>query len=236
MNEKIFENVRKITEKVAEAAIAAGRNPDEINILAASKYTDRSGIETIINAGIKMIGENRVQDAIHKFCSKDDGSQKDIHEVFPECRIHMIGMLQTNKINHALKVFDMIETVDRISLAENLEKRLSSILPVLVEVKLTDEETKTGCPESELNNLCEYIWRECPHIALEGFMGMGPWDPDPEVARPFYRKLKSLFEAYRAKAPNPSIFKTVSMGMSADFHIAIEEGATLVRIGRALFE
>ncbi len=239
MNVNIAENVERIREAVASAAREAGRNPDEIQILAAAKYTDRAGVEEILGAGISLIGENRVQDAGKKLGAKDDGSQKDIHDDFPRCRLHMIGHLQTNKINQALRLFDLIETVDRTHLAEALEKRLAPqnrTLPALAEVKLTGETTKTGCEPDDLPALLDFIWTNCPHVELRGLMGMGPWDPDAEVARPFYRELKSLFDRVLPSAPDSSLFDTISMGMSADFHVAIQEGATLVRIGRALFE
>jgi PLP dependent protein len=233
MAEKIETNVNSVLERVRVASVEAGRDPSEINVLAASKYTDRAGVEALLRAGINLIGENRVQDAISKLGATDDGSQADIHGLFPHCRIHMIGHLQTNKVNSALKLFDLIETVDGIPLAEALEKRLDRILPVLIEVKLTSEESKTGCFQKELPKLIEYILSQCPHLMLSGFMGMGPWDPDPETARPFYRELKRLFDKYGSQIDG---FKTLSMGMSGDFHVAIQEGATLIRIGRAFFE
>jgi len=236
---KIAENVARIVERVGDACRQAGRDPSEVKILAAAKYTDRVGVEELIRAGIFMIGENRVQDAVAKLCADDRTGQVDIHNAFPHVKIHFIGHLQTNKINHALKLFDVIETVDRISLADQLEKRLAEqnrILPVLLEVKLTEEDTKTGCPESEIPNLLDHIRTNCQHLELKGFMGMGPWNPDPEVARPYYKKLRECFERFSHHAPVKGIFDTVSMGMSADFHVAIQEGATVVRIGRALFE
>jgi len=229
----IKDNIERINEQVANACREAGRDPSEVTILAAAKYTDRAGVEEILAAGINLIGENRVQDALAKL------GEPDIHKTFPSAALHFIGHLQKNKINHALSLFDLIETVDRISLADHLEKRLiepNRILPILVEAKLTDEESKTGCSESDLDDLLTHIWSNCPHLELRGFMGMGPWDPDPEVARPFYRKLKEFFDKLSPSAPDPAIFRTISMGMSADFHIAIQEGATVVRIGRAIFD
>jgi hypothetical protein len=239
MNASIEANVRRIREAVAKAASDAGRDPDDISILAAAKYTDRAGVEALLNAGIRLIGENRVQDARNKLGESEDGSQRDIHEFFPDCRVHMIGHLQSNKVNHALKIFDMVETVDRVSLADALQKRLgpdNRVFPVLIEVKLTSEDTKTGCAPDDLPSLLNYLHASCPNLQVKGLMGMGPWDPDPEVARPFYRALKSAFDSLKSSAPDPGLFATLSMGMSADFHVAIQEGATLVRIGRALFE
>lgn len=239
MTENIPANVERILEAVAQAASDAGRSPDEIQILAAAKYTDRAGVETLLSSGISLIGENRVQDARKKLGEDESGGQADIHDPFPQCRLHMIGHLQSNKVNHALRLFDTIETVDRESLADALEKRLKPldrIFPVLVEVKLTGETTKTGCEPSDLPALLDHIRTGCPHLAVQGLMGMGPWDPDAEVARPYYRELRTLFDRHKGSAPDPSVFNTVSMGMSADFHVAVQEGATLVRIGRALFE
>jgi len=236
MQDKITENVSRIREAVASATVAAGRQPSEVSILAATKYTDRAGVESLLGAGIELIGENRVQDASRKLCESPDGAQRDIRADFPDCRVHMIGHLQANKINQALRVFDLIETVDSVPLAEAIEKRLDRILPVLIEVRLTGEKSKSGCSLDELPVLLDCIWTGCPHLAIKGMMGMGPWDPDPEVARPFYRELKGVFDKYRSEAPVPDDFSVVSMGMSADFHVAIQEGATLVRIGRAFFE
>jgi pyridoxal phosphate enzyme (YggS family) len=233
MTGKISDNVMKVREAVEAAARASGRNLSEIGIMAATKYTDRAGVEELLRSGIALIGENRVQDAVSKLAESGDGSQKDIHADFPQCKVHMIGQLQTNKVNAALKLFDLVETVDRISLADALEKRLDRILPVLVEVKLTGEESKTGCPQDEIPALIEHIQKNCSHLSLRGFMGMGPWDPDPETARPFYRELKGLFDKY---GPQIDGFDTLSMGMSGDFEVAIQEGATLIRIGRAFFE
>jgi hypothetical protein len=236
MSPDIAQNTARVIAAVREAAEDSGRDPSEVGILAATKYTDRAGVEAIIRAGIPLIGENRVQDAMEKLGANEDGSRKDIHQDFPECRVHLIGHLQTNKVNQALRLFDLVETVDRIALAEALEKRVDRILPVLVEVKLTSEDSKTGCLQDDLKGLLGYIINECPHLELRGLMGMGPFDENPEVARPYYRRLRELFEASREGLPNPEGFRVVSMGMSADFRVAIQEGATLVRIGRALFE
>lgn len=234
--DKIEQNVIDIRAKVVRAAADSGRDPESVQIMAATKYTDRAGVEALLRAGITLIGENRVQDALDKLLASE--KQPDIKAEFPNCHVHLIGALQTNKINQALKLFDLIETVDRIPLAEALEKRIDedSILPVLIEVHLTEEESKTGVEVEKLPELIDYISCNCPHLHLRGFMGMGPFDPDPEVSRPYYRRLHTLFELYRPSVLDPSIFTILSMGMSADFHIAIQEGATLVRIGRALFE
>jgi PLP dependent protein len=232
----IADNAKKIMEHVVSAAVDAGREPSDISVLAATKYTDRAGVETLMNAGIMLIGENRVQDAIAKLTETHE--HPDIHKSFPGCHVHMIGSLQANKINQALKLFDLVETVDRPALAEALEKRIDRdrVLPVLIEVHLTEEESKTGSPVENLPELIDYVACKCPHLSLRGLMGMGPWDPDPETARPYYRRLHALFDLYRAESSDPENFNILSMGMSADFHVAIQEGATVVRIGRALFE
>jgi len=235
----IGDNVARIREEVAQAAIDCGRDSSAVRVLAATKYTDRAGVAELAGAGMTLFGENRVRDASAKYGPSAEDVADSIRDLFPDCRLHFIGYLQRNKINQALRLFDLVETVDRISLADGLEKRLAAddrVFPVLVEVKLTGEETKTGCPTDDLPALLDHLWGQCLHLAVRGLMGMGPWDPDPEVARPFYRRLKELFESNRPNAPDRSQFDTLSMGMSADFQVAIEEGATLVRIGRAFFE
>ena len=235
----IAENAGKIRKAVSKAAVDAGRSPDEIRILAATKYTDRSGVEELVRSGIAIIGENRVQDAMKKLGASDDGSQSNIHSVYPETEIHMIGHLQKNKVNQALELFDTLDALDSIILADALEKRLASrdrILPVLIEIKLTGEQAKSGIFEGEVPALIDHVFSNCPHISVRGVMGMGPWDPNPETARPYYRKLKSIFDSIGKNIGGIETFDTISMGMSADFHVAIQEGATIVRIGRALFE
>ena len=234
----IADNTERIIEQVAKACRDAGRDPSEVKILAAAKYTDRAGAAEILSSGIGIIGENRIQDALAKHCADEKTGQVDIHEEFPAVKVHYIGHLQKNKINHALKLFDLIETIDTMKLADALEKRPAErdrVMPVLIEVKLTREESKTGCPEPDLEDLIGHIGGNCPHLEVEGLMGMGPWDPEPETSRPFYKKLGEIFARIKNTTQSDK-FDTVSMGMSADFHIAIQEGATVVRIGRAIFE
>jgi len=239
MYEQIKENVERIMGRVEVAANAAGREPSEIQVLAATKYTDRAGVIELVKSGIKLIGENRVQDAAAKLGADEESGQVNIHDEYPDLKVHMIGHLQKNKINMGMELFDLVETVDSIKLADAINKRVSPpgrVLPVLMEVKLTGEETKTGCDISGVGKLAGHIWENCPNLELRGVMGMGPWDPDAETARPYYKNLMEVYECHREQAPDPELFKTISMGMSADFEVAIEEGATLVRIGRALFD
>ncbi|HEX9745906.1 MAG TPA: YggS family pyridoxal phosphate-dependent enzyme [bacterium] len=236
MSGKITRNVNRILEMVADAATQAGREPSEVSVLAATKYTDRQGVMEVINAGITIIGENRVQDARGKLGNR--GEADDIRREIPGSEFHMIGHLQSNKANHALKIFDHIDTIDRITIAEALEKRLASdnrILPCTIEIGLTGEESKTGVSRKDLPALFDYVIGDCPHLDLRGFTGMGPLDPDPEAGRPTYRELRKIYEGYMEQVPDRDKFAILSMGMSADYHVAIQEGATLVRIGRALF-
>jgi len=200
----------------------AGRDPEQVKLIAVSKVFPAEAIRAAYEAGLRDFGENYVQEFEHK--SMELGNL--IGATF-----HLIGHLQTNKARRAVQLFDVIQTVDSERLAQRLEQAAATLKPggkleVMIEVKLSGEPSKSGAPPEELDRLVEVL-RTCPHLKLTGLMTMPPFSDDPEAARPYFRRLRALAEAY--KLPH------LSMGMSQDFEVAVEEGATHVRIGTALF-
>jgi len=222
---EIARNVEEIKKKVVEACGRAGRDPQEVKVLAASKTRTPSEIREAFKAGIELFGENRVQEARDKIPA--------LKELPVEW--HLIGHLQTNKVKYAVKLFDVIETVDRKKLVDELEKRLSQlgkVMRVFIEVKLSPEETKHGCSPEEVESLARYVLAK-EHLKLEGLMTVPPYLENPEDVRPYFRKLREIRDSLQDKLGIP--LPHLSMGMSHDFEVAIEEGATIVRIGTAIF-
>ena len=222
----IKERFSLIKEKVIEACKRAGRDPGEVKILGASKKQTVEKIRAAYEAGLRLIGENYVQEAREK------------REALSDLALewHLIGPLQTNKAKQAVKIFDLIETVDRPSVAKELAKRAEKLgrkLPVFIEVNVGGEETKAGVAPEELFSLAELVI-SLPALELQGLMTLPPYREDPEEVRPFFAKLRGLLEELKERFPEAPLFE-LSMGMSHDFEVAIEEGATIVRVGTALF-
>ena len=221
----VRENVQKIKERIERACERAGRDPGEVSILAASKTRTPEEIREVFEAGIRLFGENRVQEARDKIPLLSDLS----------IEWHMIGHLQRNKVKYAVNLFDVVESLDSKELADELEKRLSKLgkkMRVFIEVKLSPEETKHGCSPEEALELAKYVL-SLEHLKLEGLMTVPPYFEDLELVRPYFRKLReirdNLEDALGVNLPH------LSMGMSHDFEVAVEEGATIVRIGTAIF-
>ncbi len=220
---QIKENLLKVMERIEEAARRSGRNPGEIRLVAVSKTVEPARIREAIDAGASILGENYVQEA-----------QKKIEELGRTVVWHFIGHLQSNKARHAIRLFDMIHSLDNIPLAEELNRRAEQadrVINVLIEVNLSGEGTKFGTDEGKVSNLAERIL-QLKHLSLGGLMTMPPYFDSPEMSRPYYVKLRELKERL-AKGGVP--MKELSMGMSNDLEIAIEEGATYVRVGTAIF-
>ncbi|TCK06466.1 YggS family pyridoxal phosphate-dependent enzyme [Phorcysia thermohydrogeniphila] len=221
----IARNVEEIRKRIVNACERAGRNPEGVQILAATKTRTPEEIKEAFEAGIRLFGENRVQEARDKI---------PVLKELP-AEWHMIGHLQTNKVKYAVKLFDVIETVDRQKLVDELEKRLSQlgkVMRVFIEVKLSPEETKHGCSPEEVEPLARYILGK-EHLKLEGLMTVPPYLDDPEDVRPYFKKLREIRDRLQDSLGVP--LPQLSMGMSHDFEVAIEEGATIVRIGTAIF-
>ncbi|MBE0480948.1 MAG: YggS family pyridoxal phosphate-dependent enzyme [Dehalococcoidia bacterium] len=213
----IDQNIRETRQRIAKACERAGRSPEEITLVAVSKTVDAGMIEAAYRAGITDFGENRVQDALIKV--------EQLRSLRPGLKWHMVGHLQTNKARTAASNFDIIHSVDSLRLAETLN-RCAGKIQAFVQVNIALEDTKGGFPVSELDGAIKHI-TSLPNIEVKGLMTIAPLASDAEQVRPYFRELKRIGDALGLKG--------LSMGMTDDFEVAIEEGATCVRIGRAIF-
>lgn len=215
--------LEQIQEILANAAKKAGRDPAEVELLAVSKTQPVEAIQEAMRAGITKFGENKVQEARGKIESLGRGVW------------HLIGHLQSNKARDAVRLFDSIDSVDRLDLAEELNLRadaLGKTQNVLLQVNIAGESTKFGCAPDAANALAEAI-NALPHLALGGLMTIAPYSPDPEKSRPHFAGLRELRD--KLEKETGLHLPTLSMGMSGDFAVAVEEGSTCVRVGTALF-
>ena len=219
----IKENLLKVMERIERAARRGGRDPKEIRLVAVSKTVEAARIKEAIEAGVSILGENYVQEA-----------QKKIEEIGRPVAWHFIGHLQSNKAKYAVRIFDMIHSIDSLTLAEELNRRaeqVGQVAKVMIEVNISGEATKFGTDEDRVMNIAKGILN-LSHLSLGGLMTMPPYFDSPEMSRPYYIKLRELKEKM-IKEGIP--MKGLSMGMSNDFEVAIEEGATYVRVGTAIF-
>ena len=222
----IKERLREVEGRIEKAALKAGRSPDAVQLVAVSKTVDLDRIQEGITAGIKTLGENRVQEAEGKIAA-----------LGRSVSWHLIGHLQTNKAKPAVSLFDLIHSVDSLHLAEALQRQAVAqgrVVPILVEVNLAEEESKSGVHPESLEPLLRSV-SSMSQLQTLGLTAVPPFLEEPEQVRPYFRRLRELAEEM-AKAQIKNIeMKHLSMGMSHDFEVAIEEGATLVRIGTAIF-
>jgi pyridoxal phosphate enzyme (YggS family) len=208
-------NLGRVQEAVARACARAGRSPDHVLLIAVSKTMDVERVRLAIEAGVAALGENRVQEAKEK-----------IGRLGHPVPWHLIGSLQTNKARDAARLFDWIHSVDRLELAQELSRRTSRKLNILLQVNLGEEPQKGGVAPAECKRLCEAV-AGLPGLAVRGLMAIPPVAPSAEATRPHFRRLRELRDELG--------LEHCSMGMSADFEVAIEEGATMVRVGTAIF-
>ena len=230
----VKENLLRVMEGIEKAARKAERDAKEVKLVAVSKTVEVARIKEAIEAGVTILGENYVQEAQKKIeeigkpaCTERFGDGKPVSW-------HFIGHLQSNKAKYAVRLFDMIHSLDGIPLAEELNRRAEQtgqVIKAMIEVNLSKEATKFGTDEEMLWNLARRI-QDLKHLSLEGLMTMPPYFDSPEMSRPYYVALRELRERM-TKEGIP--LRELSMGMSNDFEIAIEEGATFVRIGTAIF-
>lgn len=221
----IASRLEKVRERVQEAAIRAGRNPEEITLIAVTKGVEVARIEEALELGIQDIGENRVQEAEAK-----------LPQIERPCRRHLIGTLQRNKVPKALEHFDLIHSVDRVSLIERIAQRAGDqrIVDILLQVNVSGEASKHGVAPNELEALAEAAAQHA-NVRVLGLMTMAPFFDDPELTRPTFAGLRELgMRLNELRLPNVRC-DILSMGMSGDFEVAIEEGATHVRVGSAIF-
>jgi len=220
MGSVFIDNLEKIRYRMTAAAARTNRDGMLIGLVVVTKYAALEDVRAALTSGlVQEVGENRVQDAEKK--------RKELGELAGKVRWRLIGHLQTNKAKKAVEVFDAVDSVDsgKVATALNAAWNKKGKLPVLIQVKLTDRETQAGCTPAELPGLIEAV-RKLPNLELNGLMGIAP--QGPEAARPAFRKLKEMRDKHLPSGK-------LSMGMSQDFEIAIEEGADLVRIGTQIF-
>lgn len=215
----------RVRERVAAAAHRSGRDPGDVVLIAVTKYHGAEIADAIVQAGVHDIGENRLQVAKPKFASMTTKPTR-----------HFIGPLQTNKVKQVLELFDVVHSVDRIELALEINKRAAQLgrnVPCFAQVNVSGEASKGGFEPNDLPGALEEIAAQCPNIVVRGLMTMAPESANPDNARPHFARLRQLLEQARKAGHD---ICSLSMGMSGDFEVAIEEGATHVRIGSALYE
>ncbi len=226
----VAENIARIRERVARAAGRAGVSADSITLMAVSKTVEPERIRQAYEAGLRVFGENRVQEFAEKAPAFTG---------LADAHWHLIGHLQSNKAKKAVELFQSVDSVDSLRLAEKLNQsagQMNRTLPILIEIKIGDEESKSGIPadSAELDDLLKSI-TSLEHLQVRGLMTVPPFTEDPEGARPYFRRLRELRDAIAARGLPRIGMETLSMGMSHDFEVAIEEGSTCVRVGSSIF-
>jgi hypothetical protein len=219
-------NIAQIREQIANTCRKCGRDPGEVRLVAVSKKKPAEDIEAAVTAGQKLFGESYVQECVAKF-----------DEVKADAEWHFIGALQSNKVKYLRGKVAMIHSVDRLSLAQEIDRQWgkdNDCVDILLQVNLGEETTKSGTTAKELIELVHQV-AKLGHLRIMGLMALPPWGADPEEVRPYFRQLRELsLQVDALKLPNVSM-QELSMGMSHDYEVAIEEGATLIRVGTAIF-
>ena len=226
--EDLRQRLQQVRERIAEAAVRTHRQPSEVTLVAVSKTHPAEMIREAIAAGATDLGENRVQEADAKIAEVGRRS----------ARWHLIGHLQSNKARRAVELFDVIHSVDSVALAQRLDRVCAEVdreeLPVMIQIDLGKEATKSGAAESELPEIVDAI-KQSRIVRLQGLMTLPPYFDDPEQARPFFRRLRELRDKLSVRGAFGNAVGELSMGMTHDYEVAIEEGATVVRVGTAIF-
>lgn len=222
----IRSNIESVTQRISSAAVKVGRDPSEVLLLAISKTMPLQPIREAFGSGQLHFGENRVQEAREK-----------IPELPEEIVWHMVGHLQTNKAKYCPDLFKWIHSVDSVSLAREIAKRYrekEKVCKALVQVSVSGEEAKFGCNPEETKKILSVLLEE-DGVVPAGLMTMPPFDLDPETARPYFRTLRELRDALVSDGFPEENLRELSMGMTGDFEVAVQEGATIVRVGTAIF-
>jgi len=228
MTDRLRENIANVRERIRSAAVRADRDPADVKLVAVTKTHPASVLQAALDGGLTVFGENKVQEA--------EGKINELGRSAAEW--HLIGHLQSNKARKAVQLFDVIHSVDSIELAERLERiceeEARDQMPVLVQVDLAHEETKSGIDVRDLPGLAEYF-KQCRRLRFDGLMVLPPFFNELEATRPYFKQLSELRDEMREHGAFASGKGELSMGMSHDFEVAIEEGATIVRVGTAIF-
>ncbi len=222
----IAENLEQVRANIRRACEAAGRDPEEVTLIAVSKTKPVPDLQEAYRAGSRVFGENKVQEILDKY----DRLPKDV-------QWHMIGHLQRNKVKYIVDKVAMIHSVDSLRLAETIEQEAAKrgvTVPVLIEVNVAEEESKFGVKMNEVAALLEAVSR-FPHIKAEGLMTIAPFVENAEENRPVFRQLKKLSVDINRKNINNVNMNVLSMGMTGDYQVAVQEGATMVRVGTGIF-
>jgi pyridoxal phosphate enzyme (YggS family) len=225
----IAANLARVQQEMAGACARAGRSESDVALMAVSKMHSAAAIAEAYAAGVRLFGENKVQEWDAKIAALPE-------KVLHTARFHLIGHLQSNKSARAAAIFAAIDTVDSVKIAERLNAAAAALgrtLPVLIEVKLSSEESKHGIAPDAVSEIL-HAAAALPALQLRGLMAVPPFFDDPEDARPYFKQLRELRDSLNAVHPRTQLTE-LSMGMSHDFAVAIEEGSTCVRIGTALF-
>jgi pyridoxal phosphate enzyme (YggS family) len=223
----IKQNIENIRERIEKAAARAGRNTSEIDFVAVTKTQPYDAINAVIENGIKIIAENRVQELTEKIP----------HVNLNGASVHLIGHLQTNKMKYIVNKVDMIQSLDSINLAREIDiqsKAAGKTFNTLIEVNIAEEQSKTGIKITEVYNFLEQL-ETFDNIKVCGLMCIPPFDNNIDKIRPYFEQMRKLFIDIRKKKSDNSNINILSMGMSSDFEVAIEEGSNMVRIGTAIF-
>jgi pyridoxal phosphate enzyme (YggS family) len=222
----ILENIKEVQQNIQKACEKAGRNPEEVTLIAVSKTKPYTMIEEALKSGVLDYGENKVQEMCEKF------------EILPkDIRWHMIGHLQRNKVKYLVGKASLIHSVDSIRLAEQIEKeyaKADEIANILIEVNMAEEESKFGITANETEELIREI-SQFPHIRIQGLMTIAPYTDNPETNRGYFKNMKKLSVDISSKNIDNVSMSVLSMGMTGDYQVAIEEGATMVRVGTGIF-
>jgi pyridoxal phosphate enzyme (YggS family) len=224
--ESVEEKIKDIWSRIEKAAENTGRDREDIKLVAVTKTVEVERIKQAIKCGIKIIGENRVQEAESKFGQIAEKVEK-----------HLVGHLQTNKVKKAVELFDFIQSVDSQRIAQEISRRASQmgkVMNVLVEINTSGEKTKFGVDPHEVLSLIKSI-SNLGGIRIKGLMTIGLFTDNPEDTRPCFKKLKSIFEKIKSENISPVEMLYLSMGMTSDFEVAIQEGSNMVRIGTGIF-
>lgn len=219
-------NLAEVNRVKDEAAKRAGRKPEDVLLVAVTKLHSPQEINEAISCGVTDIGENKVQEIVDKYDKVDP------------VRWHLIGHLQTNKVKYIIDKVCMIHSVDSLKLAREIDKRAAQhniTMDILIQVNTAMDENKFGITNDETGELIEQIAGQCPNVRIRGIMCIAPFAEDPKEIAPFFADARRLFESYKDKNYDRVDFKYLSMGMTHDFEVAIEEGSNVIRVGTAIF-